>query len=89
MSSAGPDVGADRPRLLGQLVEQVGVDVVADAEGEDARVGACSWPATFLRILSGLVSPMVGWPSVKKTTVNGPAIVRLGPQVQRGRPGRR
>ena len=65
------DVGADRPRLLGELVEQGGVDVVADAEGEDARVGACSSRATFFRILSGLVSPMVGWPSVKKTTVKG------------------
>ncbi len=30
---------ADRPAVLGQGVEHGGVDVIADAEGEDARVG--------------------------------------------------
>src|SRR5262249_54736408 len=33
------DVGADRARLVSELVEQSGVDIVADAEGEDARAG--------------------------------------------------
>ena len=33
------------------------------------RVLAVFLASTFLRILSGFVSPMVGWPSVKKTMV--------------------
>ena len=33
-----PHISADRSRLIGHLVEHGGVDIVAHAEGEDARV---------------------------------------------------
>ena len=64
------DIGGHGPAIVGQGIEHSGVDVIADAEGEDARVGSVAW-LTFARIFSGLVSPMVGWPSVKKTIVKG------------------
>src|SRR5262249_739057 len=35
----GANIGAQGTGLLGQLIEEGGVDVVADPKGEDARVG--------------------------------------------------
>ena len=57
--------------LLRQLVQEVRVVIVAHAEIEDAHVDAVLAFFTLARIVSTFVSPTVGSPSVRKTTIDG------------------
>ena len=52
-------------------IEQRRIDVVADAEGKHAGVGGCCFdPEVLQNVRRDLISPTVGWPSVKNTMVN-------------------
>jgi len=69
-----PDV-VDRARVLSAMASRKVALTSSPTPKVKMRVLAVLLAAMFWRILSVLVSPMVGWPSVKKTMVNRAALV--------------